>query len=336
MMTEDEKYMARAIQLARMGEGFTSPNPMVGAVIVENGEIIGEGFHATCGQAHAEVNAINSVKEKDTHRLANATIYVSLEPCSHYGKTPPCALLLIQKKIKRVVIGMKDPFPKVNGGGIKMLREAGIEVTTGVMEDECRKLNKRFITSHRLKRPFIQLKWAETADGYIAAMNESGSVPVVISNPLSLVMMHRERSKADAIMVGTNTALADNPSLTCRLFPGRDPLKITFDLHGRLPQELQMREGKSIIVTEPEDLMQLMSDLYSRYNITSLMVEGGAKLLQSFIDADLYDEIRVERSALVLKDGLKSPVMPGNLKIEGSSVYGDNRVTVYSPRAERR
>ncbi|MDE6339807.1 MAG: bifunctional diaminohydroxyphosphoribosylaminopyrimidine deaminase/5-amino-6-(5-phosphoribosylamino)uracil reductase RibD, partial [Muribaculaceae bacterium] len=215
------KYMRRALELARNGAGFVSPNPMVGAVIVApDGRIIGEGWHARYGGPHAEVNAVAAVRPEDEPLLPQSTIYVTLEPCSHYGKTPPCSKLLIEKKLKRVVIGMKDPFKEVQGRGIKMLRDAGIEVVENVLEDECRALNRRFITAHERKRPYVQLKWAESADGFIAAVSPEGKpVPVKFSTPETLVEMHRERALADAIMVGTNTLLADDPSLTSRLWP---------------------------------------------------------------------------------------------------------------------
>lgn len=218
-------YMHRALQLASGGEGRTAPNPMVGAVIVAEGRIIGEGFHHTYGGPHAEVNAVNSVSEADRHLLQKATIYVTLEPCSHYGKTPPCAKLIIDSHIPKVVVGAPDPNPLVAGRGIRMLREAGTEVTEGVLLEECLEINRRFMTAQTHGRPWILLKWAQSADGFMAAFNECGdSVPVKLSNPLSSVWMHRERAMVRAIMVGSNTLSIDNPRLDVRLWAGKIPL----------------------------------------------------------------------------------------------------------------
>ncbi len=288
-MTIDEKYMHRALQLARLGEGLVSPNPMVGAVIVaESGRIIGEGYHHRYGGPHAEVCAIGSVSAQDRPLLAESTIYVTLEPCSHYGKTPPCARLIIETGIPRVVVGSADPFPEVSGRGIRMLREAGVEVVEDVLREECDRLNVRFLTAHRLRRPWIQLKWAESADGFMAGIDGEGNpYPVKFSTPVSSVVMHRRRSMVDAIMVGSNTLRIDRPRLDCRLWPGKAPRRIE----------------------AAHDLKALMSRLYSE-GITSLMVEGGPTLLQSFIDLGLYDDVRVERSEKILGRGLPKPVFP--------------------------
>lgn len=278
--------MRRALQLARLGEGLVSPNPMVGAVIVSaEGKIIGEGYHHRYGGPHAEVCAVSSVRDEDRPLLAGSTIYVTLEPCSHYGKTPPCARLIIETGIPRVVVGSADPFPEVSGRGIRMLREAGVEVVEDVLRDECDALNVRFLTAHRLGRPWIQLKWAESADGFMAGLDADGKpYPVKFSTPVSSVWMHRRRSMVDAIMVGKNTLLIDQPRLDCRHWPGKAPRRI-----------------------EPRhDLAQQMRDLYNE-GITSLMVEGGPTLLKSFIDLGLYDDIRVERSSVILGSGLPSP-----------------------------
>lgn len=295
--------MRRALQLAKMGDGSVSPNPMVGAVVVCNDRIIGEGFHRHWGGPHAEVNAINSVTDKSL--LAKSTIYVSLEPCSHYGKTPPCSKLIIDSKIPKVVVGSFDPFEKVSGRGIRMLREAGINVVTGVLENECNELNKTFIFAHRHKRPYIFLKWAQSADSFIAASDGS---PIKFSNPLSAMLMHRERSRYDAIMVGTNTVISDNPALTTRLWYGRNPRRITFDLHGNLPEDSIIAKAEdTIIIKENKDLSSIMEDLYSKHSITSLMVEGGQKLLSGFLTADLWNEIRVEISPKIINKGVKAP-----------------------------
>ncbi len=285
-MKVEEKYMRRALQLAKLGEGLVSPNPMVGAVIVSaDGRIIGEGYHHHYGGPHAEVCAITSVMEKDKELLKDSTIYVTLEPCSHYGKTPPCSKLIIDTGIPKVVVGSADPFPEVCGRGISMLRNAGIEVTENVLREECDALNVRFLTAHRLGRPWIQLKWAESADGYMASVDENGNpYPVRFSTPVSSVWMHRRRSMVDAIMVGKNTLAIDRPRLDCRYWPGRAPKRI-----------------------EPRhDLTQQMYELYTD-GITSLMVEGGPTLLQSFINNGLYDDIRIEKSDKVLANGLRSP-----------------------------
>ena len=233
-MTKDEKYIARCIQLARNGKCNAAPNPMVGAVIVHNDTIIGEGYHIRCGEAHAEVNAIRSVKNEDL--LKESTIYVSLEPCSHYGKTPPCAELIIRKGIGHVVIGMLDPNSQVAGRGVKMMQEAGVEVKVGVLEEECRRLNKRFNSLHTNHRPYVILKWAQTADGYIDMARDSGT-PLVISTPLTKQLVHQQRAENMAIMVGTRTVLLDNPRLLNTRWSGRDPIRVTLDRHGVLSKD---------------------------------------------------------------------------------------------------
>ncbi len=314
---DDERFMRRAIQLAAQGRGHTSPNPMVGAVIVCRGRIIGEGFHRRCGQGHAEVNAIASVRAEDRSLLSDSTIYVSLEPCSHYGKTPPCARLLIERGLRRVVVGTLDPFEKVSGRGVAMLREAGIKITVGVLERECRRLNERFITAHTLGRPWIQLKWAQSADGFLAT--ESGRCQ--FSSPLTTVLMHRERAQADAILVGAGTATVDNPSLTTRHWPGTSPLRVLLDrrlsaasgsrlLSDGLPTVVYnaLKDGTegcvTYVRTDCDDLDAILRDLYRR-GVTSLMVEGGPTVLRQFLDADLWDERRVETSPTPLHAGLR-------------------------------
>ena len=229
---EEEKYMRRCIELAKNGLCNVAPNPMVGAVIVCDGRIIGEGYHIRCGEAHAEVNAIRSVKDKSL--LSRSTIYVSLEPCSHYGKTPPCADLIIEEKIPRIVIGCQDPFSQVAGRGIQKLRNAGREVTVGVLEKECKHLIRRFITFNTLHRPFITLKWAESADHFIDVERTDGN-PVILSSPLTSMLVHKKRAEADAIMVGRRTALLDNPSLTVRHWVGRSPVRVVLDRTLKLP-----------------------------------------------------------------------------------------------------
>lgn len=300
----DEMMMRRALQLALNGAGDVSPNPMVGAVIVApGGRIIGEGWHRRYGGAHAEVNAVRSVAAADEPLLPQSTIYVTLEPCSHHGKTPPCSLLLREKGFRRVAVGMVDPNPKVAGRGIRMLREAGAEVTTGILETECRRLNVRFITAQTLRRPWIQLKWAESADGYIAG--HRGEERAIFSSPLSMTLMHKERAMTDAILVGTDTLLTDNPSLTTRLWPGESPRPVIFD-SPRLSDpatrsRLDIFRRDPIILDPQTDLEENMHILFERHGITSLMVEGGRTLLDSFMSRGLYDRIRTERVLKFLK-----------------------------------
>lgn len=319
---EEEKYIRRCIELAANGLCNVAPNPMVGAVIVCDGRIIGEGYHIRCGEAHAEVNAIRSVKDESL--LQRSTIYVSLEPCSHYGKTPPCADLIIEKQIPRIVIGCQDPFSKVAGRGIQKLRDAGREVIVGVLEKECRHLIRRFITFNTLHRPFITLKWAESADHFIDIERTNGK-PMILSSPLSSMLVHKKRAEADAIMVGRRTALLDNPSLTVRNWYGHNPIRIVLDRSLSLPNDLQIFDGDipTLIFTEKKrseeknityitidfshnPLIQIMEELYQR-KIQSLLVEGGSQLLQSFIDNGLWDEAFIEKCPSRLYSGVKAP-----------------------------
>lgn len=284
--------MLRALQLAAYGAGHVSPNPMVGAVIVApDGRIIGEGWHRRFGEGHAEVNAMASVSAQDQPLIRESTMYVTLEPCSHYGKTPPCAEMLCREGIKRVVVGTGDPNPKVAGRGIKMLREAGIEVTENCMQKECLKINERFFTAQTLRRPWIILKWAENSDG---SMNGK------ISTPLTADLMHAERAKCDAIMVGTTTLLSDNPSLTSRLMPGKSPRPVIFDSQRisapEMRESLNVFKRNPIILDPQTGLGENMHVLFEKFGIISLMVEGGRRLLDSFVVAGLYDEIRVEKA----------------------------------------
>ena len=329
-MVVEEKFMARCIELARGGEGNTAPNPMVGAVIVHNGKIIGEGFHRKCGEAHAEVNAVGSVGDETL--LRDSTIYVSLEPCSHYGKTPPCAELIIKKGIPRVVVGTLDPFPEVSGRGVRMLREAGVEVVTGVLEKEARALNPAFMTFQILKRPYIYLKWAQSADGFMDAHREAASVPpVLLSSAETLRRVHRLRSEVAAIMVGTRTAVLDNPSLTVRHWAGKSPVRVVLDQTLKLPADAHLLDGavRTLVFTAceagsrpnveyvridfgQEVLPQVLQYLYEQ-KLDSLMVEGGAALLGSFLGAGLWDEAWVETAPAVLGSGVKAPAVPGVL-----------------------
>ena len=335
--------MLRCIQLAKNGLGTTYPNPLVGSVVVHNHEIIGEGWHYKSGQPHAEVNAIASVSELSL--LKEATIYVSLEPCSHFGKTPPCADLIIESGIKKVIVGSLDPNPKVAGRGIKRLMDAGYEVILGVLEEECNELNKRFFTFHQMKRPYIFLKWAQTVDGFIAPKNETRNEtkPVWITNEYSRQYVHKIRAEEQAILVGTNTVLQDNPSLTVRDWGGENPIRIVIDRNLRIPQDFSVFDtsAKTIIFNEKEtktsenlefekidfseSLPQQMCEALFRRNIQSVIIEGGAQTLQSFIDANLWDEAIVFNGSFSLEEGIKGPQFMGKLisekKIKDNTIH---------------
>lgn len=340
--------MRRCLELARLGAGHVAPNPMVGSVLVYEDRIIGEGYHQVYGQAHAEVNCINSVREEDRQLISRSTIYVSLEPCAHFGKTPPCADLIIAMKIPRAVVGCRDPFPQVNGKGIEKLLDAGVEVTVGVLEAECISLNERFFTFNTLHRPFIVLKWAQSGDGKIGGGGGAlkgaagGNERVLISNEYTNRLVHKWRSEEASILVGTRTALADDPALTARLWNGPNPVRLVIDKELRLPETLQLFDGKvrTIIfnlmrheegdsvsyyqLAEDTSLVhQLMMALY-QLKIQSVLVEGGARLLQSFIDEGYWDEARViTNNELMLPGGLPAPVL-GNIKpISHESLLSD-------------
>jgi diaminohydroxyphosphoribosylaminopyrimidine deaminase/5-amino-6-(5-phosphoribosylamino)uracil reductase len=285
---------------------------MVGAVIVCDGQVIGEGYHRRAGEGHAEVNAIAAVRRQEL--LRRSTLYVSLEPCSHYGKTPPCAELLIEKKIPRVVVGCFDPFPTVSGRGIRRLRDAGVEVVTGVLEKEARALNKVFITCHERQRPYIFLKWAQSADGFIDRIRTDASTPpVIFSSPASRRAVHKLRSEVAAVMVGRRTAELDNPALTVRYWSGRQPLRLVLG-QPVLPPDAHLSDGSVETLFFSEEnldyalpvLPQVMAELYRR-KLDSLLVEGGAALLTSFIKAGLWDEVRIETAPFMLCDGVKAP-----------------------------
>ena len=341
-MTKDEKYIARCIQLAKNGLCNAAPNPMVGAVIVHNDTIIGEGYHIRCGEAHAEVNAIRSVKNESL--LKESTIYVSLEPCSHYGKTPPCADLIINKGIPKVVVGCMDPFSLVAGRGIQKMRDAGIEVTVGVLEEECRQLIRRFITFHTHHRPFITLKWAQSADGFID-LHRTGGHPFIFSTPLSSMVVHKRRAEHAAILVGRKTALLDNPSLTTRSWYGKNPVRMVIDKNLTLPHHLALFDGSTptivftskketpilpqveyIVLDFSQDILpQIMEVLYQK-KLQSLMVEGGSILLQSFIDNHCWDEAYIESSDHYLKEGVRAPQIPLNYNSLTERMFGKNIV----------
>jgi len=300
----DDIFMRRCLQLARNGMQNAKPNPMVGAVIVHDGRIIGEGYHVRCGEGHAEVNAFASVSGEDERLLRESTIYVSLEPCSHYGKTPPCADLIIKKGVRRVVVGCVDPFAKVQGRGIKKIQDAGIEVTVGVLEEECRELNRRFFTFHKHRRPYIILKWAQSANGFI----DDNCRPLAVSTAFTGMLCHKLRSENDAILVGHTTDMREHPRLSVRHWQGRDP--------------------RRIVLTHEQTPDRLMEELYAD-NIQSLIVEGGAKTHRSFLDAGLWDEIRVETSPVIVTGGTPAPPLPADIKIKDMARYDGNTIVCF-------
>lgn len=302
----DCAMMRRALQLAANGAGATSPNPMVGAVITHGTRIMGEGWHRRFGGPHAEVNAVRSVDPADEHLLPECTIYVTLEPCSHFGKTPPCADLLVEKHFSRVVVGSFDPNPKVAGRGIARIREAGIPVETGLLEKECYNLNIRFMTAHTLHRPYITLKWAQSADGFMDDDRTATGLPHRFSNPLTAMTTHRLRALNDAIAVGASTFEADSPSLTTRLYEGRDARRIVFNGHN-----LIVPDPSWLHINGNEPLGQVLERLYREHGITSLLVEGGARLLRHFLHDGLWDEARVEVEPVALgqKGRIAAPVI---------------------------
>jgi diaminohydroxyphosphoribosylaminopyrimidine deaminase/5-amino-6-(5-phosphoribosylamino)uracil reductase len=312
---EDEKYMHRCLQLAANGRQNAKPNPMVGAVIVCDGRIIGEGYHVRCGEGHAEVNAFKSVAEKDGILLSKSTLYVSLEPCSHYGRTPPCADLIVNKGVKRVVVGCIDPFAKVQGRGIKKLRDAGIEVTVGVLEKECLALNKSFITFNTHHRPYILLKWCQTANGFL----DDNFHQMAISTPFTKMLSHRLRAESDAILIGRVTDERDHSQLNVREWSGRDPLRIVIDRHHPFMSGLDF---------EKPVVPQILDELYNR-NIQSLIVEGGARTHQYFLDAGLWDEIRVETAPVTVANGTKAPKLPDEVGVVSRREYDGNVIISY-------
>lgn len=339
-MTDDETYIKRCLELAKQAFGNTYPNPMVGCVIVHNGAIIGEGFHHKAGEPHAEVNAIQSVANQEL--LQESTLYVSLEPCAHFGKTPPCADLIVAKKIKRVVVGCIDTFSKVSGKGIEKLKQAGIDVTTNVLEQKSRNLNCRFFTYHEKKRPYIILKWAQTKDGFIDELPEKKSTTkgVRITNEVCEKLVHQWRTEEQAILVGTNTAVNDNPNLTARLVIGNNPLRVVWDLHNRIPENNNVKNGKvpTIIfslssgesthnieykeITNENKLLQETLDYLYEKGIQSLIVEGGSQTLQTFIDANCWDEARIFSTNDSFGQGICAPILscqPSNYQVIGNA-----------------
>lgn len=342
----NELYMNRCLQIAAFARGNTSPNPMVGAVIVCDGRIISEGYHHKAGEPHAEPNAINSVADKKL--LQRSTLFVNLEPCSHYGKTPPCAQLIIKMGIPHVIVGMLDPNPIVAGRGVKMMQEAGINVEVGVIEEKCKELNKRFTTYHTKHRPYVILKWAQTADGYLdTCRTEKGDGAVRISNEVTKALNHQVRTQEDAILVGTSTAYLDDPHLTSRKWHGHNPIRCVIDLNHRLPMNLKLWDtsARTILFTSdnkssnlPANIeivymdrvsslpIQILQALYER-QIQSVIIEGGAMTLNAFISEDLWDEARVETSILPLRSGVSAPKLP-KLPVETEFCY-NNRVDFF-------
>ena len=338
-MQVHEYYMTRCIELALKGLGEVAPNPMVGAVLVYQDKVIGEGYHEQFGEAHAEVNCFKSVMEKDEVFVSNSILYVSLEPCAHFGKTPPCVDLIIYKGVKKVVIGCRDPFEAVNGKGIEKLQNAGVEVIIGILENECINLNERFFTYHQKHRPYIILKWAETVDGKIAGL---GNERLMISNAISTTKVHQWRSEEMAILVGTNTVLKDNPSLDNRLWAGKSPIRMLIDQSLKLPNYLKVfTDNKPTIVfnfkkevqigtvqyikilPNKSVLLQIMDYCYVK-KINSILVEGGAQLLQSFINENIWDEARIiVNTTLAIGNGLDAPKLKLALFCKEETILND-------------
>ena len=342
MQIVNEKYIARCIQLARLGEYYVAPNPMVGAVLVYHSQagdqVLGEGWHEQYGAPHAEPNCLRHAEMAYPEGVdyKSCTLYVNLEPCSHYGKTPPCAELIINKGIGRVVVGMLDLNPQVAGRGVSMMRSAGIDVQVGVLEDECRELNKRFICLHTKHRPYVILKWAQTADGYIDVLRKDGK-PLVISTELSKQLVHQKRAENMSIMVGTRTVLLDNPRLLTTRWSGRNPMRITLDRHNVLSEKCNIfsSQAPTIVYRDNTDWSFILSDLATR-NVHSVLVEGGAVLLRHIMDSGLYDEVHIEVSQYTLSelvghscDGVKAPEY---VFVTEPSVFDGNRFYIEKNR----
>ncbi|RMG82729.1 MAG: bifunctional diaminohydroxyphosphoribosylaminopyrimidine deaminase/5-amino-6-(5-phosphoribosylamino)uracil reductase RibD [Bacteroidetes bacterium] len=339
----DKQYMRRAVQLAALGLGRTAPNPCVGAVIVHNNRIIGEGYHQKYGEAHAEVNAVNSVKDKSL--LLHSTMYVTLEPCVHYGKTPPCTNLIVQHKIPRVVVGHLDPFPEVAGKGIDFLRKNGVEVTENVLQKECYDVNRRFFTFHLQKRPYIILKWAETLNGFMAPENHQQK-SYWISNDISKNLAHKWRTEEQAVLVGKNTVLKDNPQLNVRYWAGKNPVRVVIDRNLEIPESYSIyddtqktfvlnnreeaRKGKNTFLKKIDfdDFFNQLFEVLRQENIQSLLVEGGAQTLHSFIQQNYWDEIRVFRASHTYETGVKAPLIP--FGITRTETIDDNSLIIVS------
>jgi len=343
-LNEDRKYMLRCLDLARLGEGNTAPNPLVGSVIVYKGRIIGEGYHRKFGDSHAEVNAIRSVK--NTELLKESTLYVSLEPCVHHGKTPPCTDLITSLKIPKVVIGSMDTSAKVRGKGIEKLKKGGCSVKLGVLEDSCRDINRRFFTYHEKKRPYIILKWAESKDGFIDKFRKKGFAgPNWITGPLTRSLVHKWRAEEQGVLVGSNTARIDNPMLNIRDWIGENPVRIVINKASDLPKNLQILDQSisTILFTERkikarknlefvkinfngDVINQIMEELYIR-EVQSILVEGGGKMLNSFINSNIWDEARVFTGKKMFTHGIKAPSMKIQPLYE--EVYNGSELKIY-------
>jgi diaminohydroxyphosphoribosylaminopyrimidine deaminase/5-amino-6-(5-phosphoribosylamino)uracil reductase len=343
MNKKDELYMQRAIELADRAGGYNAPNPRVGAVVVYQDEIIGEGYHERCGEGHAEVNAIAAVQPENRGFLSKATIYVTLEPCFHYGKTPPCVELILKHNIPRVVIACKDPFEKVAGQSIQKLQAEGVEVVLGVLEKEAAWVVRRFFTNVQKKRPYVLLKFAQSKDGFMGDPTKE----VAISNPLSKRLVHQWRSEETAIMVGTNTALIDNPQLNNRLYFGRTPLRLVLDRALRLPEDLYLFDNsietwvftaekkessidkiRYVSLDFDADVLPSILAYLQEQKIQSILVEGGRQLLQGFIDANLWDEAKVLSSNENLKQGVVAPEISSEY-LKSEEPLLNNRVKTY-------
>ena len=333
-MSAHAKYMQRALQLAKTRWANALPNPSVGAVIVYKDTIIGEGFTAAFGGAHAEVNAINAVENQDL--LKESTLYVTLEPCSHHGKTPPCASLIVEKKIPKVVVGCIDPFAQVAGKGIQILKENKVEVITGILESECQQSHQRFFTFQQKKRPYIILKWAQSADGFIAPKHKNEQKPVWLSNRYSRQLTHKWRSEEMAILVGKQTVLDDNPSLTTRNWYGKNPIRLFIDANNEIDDTYQIlnREATTFRLTKNkktdndvllsfENIAQEICDFCFTQNIQSVIIEGGRQTLQTFIDNGLWDEARVFEAAINIKDGIPAPKLTNFQKVKSVVIDQD-------------
>lgn len=334
-------YMQRCLQLAAYGLGQVAPNPMVGSVLVYHNRIIGEGYHQSFGQAHAEINCLNSVREEDRNYISDSILYVSLEPCCHSGKTPPCTSAILKHQIKKVVIACRDPFALVQGKGIQLLRDAGVEVMEGVLEKEAIELNKRFICFHEQKRPYILLKWAESADGFIGKQNQE----IQISNTFSKQLVHQWRSEEAAIWVGYLTAQIDNPRLNVRLTEGKNPIRIVYDRDLSLASDLFLFDRQQTtlhfhsletkkqdrLYIKPETWLQdILSELY-QLGVSSVMIEGGQKLLQQCIDLGFWDEARVFTAHSYIQDGIRAPQLHNHQVVEEKKIM-DNMLLVYRRR----
>lgn len=341
-LTIDEKYMYRCLELAKRGAGNVAPNPMVGAVLVNNDRVIGEGYHQVYGGSHAEPNCLASVPEEDSGLITQSVMYVSLEPCAHFGKTPPCADLIIKHRIPKVVVGCRDPFKEVSGKGIEKLRSGGVEVQQGVLENRCREVNKRFFSFHTEHRPYIILKWAQTANGFIAPLNSARGEALHISNEFTNRLVHKWRSEEAAILVGTNTALIDDPRLTTRLWRGNNPTRLVIDMDLKIPATSKIfnSEAKTVVfnkvmheekenvlfyqVIDDVSIVHQVSNALYQLKILSVLVEGGAMLLQSFIDEGMWDEARViSNRKLAIGNGLRAPILADCEKTGEQNIFSD-------------